>query len=73
MEWSLCTVHIIQAEDISGNYTIDLAGSMTEYRHLLDNLDKYHIILYNGDWDAVVPYIDTVKNLDKLNLQPTDV
>jgi hypothetical protein len=25
-------------------------------------------VLYNGDWDAVVPFIDTVKNLAKLNL-----
>lgn len=46
---------------------------MAEYRHLIDNLDKYHIILYNGDWDDVVPFIDTMNNLEKLKLVPTDI
>lgn len=29
---------------------------------------KYQIILYNGDWDDVVPYHDTIKCLPKLDL-----
>ena len=31
-------------------------------------MEDIHIILYNGDWDSVVPYTDTRKNLEKLNL-----
>jgi hypothetical protein len=43
---------------------------MSSYRHLLGRLkDKnYQIHLYNGNWDAVVPFVDTVKNINKLNL-----
>ncbi len=46
---------------------------MQEYRYLLDRLDKYHIILYNGDWDDVVPFQDTMDNLERLNLKPTNI
>jgi serine carboxypeptidase-like clade 2 len=28
------------------------------------------IWLYNGDWDDVVPFPDTLKNLDKMNIKP---
>lgn len=42
---------------------------MASYRYLLTKTAaQYRIVLYNGDWDAVVPYIDTIKNLRKLNL-----
>lgn len=44
---------------------------MAEYRYLLDRLDKYHIVLYNGDWDDVVPYTDTFSNIEKLRLDPS--
>lgn len=73
MEWTLRISLLIEAEDVTGKYHIDLSGSISEYRYLLDRLDKYHIILYNGDWDAVVPFIDTVANLEKLNLKSTDI
>ena len=73
MERSLCNFHPIQAENITGKYYIDLHGSMENYRYLLDRLDKYHIILYNGDWDDVVPFSDTVQNIYKLDLEPTDI
>jgi len=42
---------------------------MHQYRILLGEMSDYHIILYNGDWDDVVPYTDTIKNLKKLNLE----
>lgn len=29
---------------------------------------KISIILYNGNWDAVVPYVDTLKGMKLLNL-----
>ncbi len=64
---------LTQAENITGKYLISLDGSMEQYRYLLDRLDKYHIILYNGDWDDVVPFSDTVQNLYKLDLEPTDL
>lgn len=54
------------AQNIS--YNIDIKGSMTSYRKLLGRSNIYSIVLYNGDWDAVVPYVDTLKNLKKLNL-----
>ena len=44
---------------------------MEEYRYLLDRSNKYHVILFNGDWDSVVPFSDTEQNLEKLNLKPT--
>jgi hypothetical protein len=42
---------------------------MGEYRYLLNKLDKYHIVLYSGDWDDVVPYTDTLNNMEKLDLK----
>lgn len=69
MEWTMCKFYLIQAEDVSAKYHIDTAGSMPQYRILLGELSNYHIVLYNGDWDDVVPYTDTIKNLKKLNLQ----
>lgn len=41
---------------------------MYQYQHLLGE-DKYHMVLYNGDWDDVVPFTDTIKNMEKLNLK----
>ena len=55
------------AENIT--YSIDLKGSMASYRYLLGR-NLYTIALYSGDWDDVVPYVDTIKNMKKLNLQP---
>lgn len=51
-------------------YTVDMAGSIQAYRTLLDRSlsQNYQIILYNGDWDDVVPYYDTIKSLKTLNL-----
>ena len=58
---------------MTGSYHISLKGSMDEYRYLLDRIDKYHIIMFNGDWDSVVPFSDTEMNLGKLSLLPTDI
>ena len=33
------------------------------------NTSTYKIVVYSGDWDSVVPYIDTIKNLKRLNLE----
>jgi hypothetical protein len=60
---------LIQADNITAKYTISLAGSMKEYRTLLTKLDSYHIVLYSGDWDDVVPYTDTLKNMALLSLK----
>lgn len=35
------------------------------------NVKKYSITLYSGDWDAVVPYVDTLEGLRRLNLVET--
>lgn len=68
MEWPMCNLLLTQAENIS--YSIDLAGSMQSYRILLSRLStkNYQLVLYNGDWDDVVPYHDTVKAIKELYL-----
>lgn len=44
---------------------------MQAYRTLLarSSVKNYQIVLYNGDWDSVVPYHDTVQGLKELYLQ----
>jgi|JI61114C2RNA_FD_contig_91_452036_length_1239_multi_2_in_0_out_0_2 hypothetical protein len=42
---------------------------MEAYRNLI-NRGQIKIYLFNGDWDDVVPFRDTVKNLALLDLQP---
>jgi hypothetical protein len=47
---------------------------MASYRYLLGLIPttrKIVIHLYNGNWDAVVPYIDTLKGIRLLNLVET--
>ena len=53
------------------SYHIDLAGSMASYRILLSrqSIANYQIVLYNGDWDDVVPYHDTIKGIKNLYLK----
>jgi hypothetical protein len=31
---------------------------------------KIAIVLYSGNWDAVVPFVDTIKGINILNLRP---
>jgi len=57
------------AENVSANYHINIRGSLESYRYLLTRTHVLQYVLYNGEWDAVVPYVDTLKNLAKLNLQ----
>ena len=57
------------AEDISQKYKMDIAGSTHQLTYLLTRQDDIHIILYNGDWDGVVPYVDTLKNMEKLGME----
>lgn len=52
-------------ENVSKEYKVTPAGSMEELIYLV-NWGKYKTVLYNGDWDAVVPYVDTLKNIGKL-------
>jgi hypothetical protein len=58
-------------DKISEKYTIDQSGSMTQWTQLLGDAGKYHLVLYNGDWDDVVPFTDTIKNMQKLGLEET--
>jgi hypothetical protein len=50
-------------------YHIDEAGSIQSYRYLISH--NVNIVLYNGNADAVVPYIDTYKGIEILKLMPT--
>lgn len=57
------------AEDII--YNIDPSGSINSYQYLLNfssTTRKYEIFLYNGNADAVVPYVDTYKGIEILKL-----
>ena len=49
-------------------YVIDISGSMYQYLHLLTRTEHLSIYLYNGDWDSVVPFRDTIKNIYGLKL-----
>lgn len=61
---------IKQAEDISSKYQIDQDGSMASMRFIIEKeMEGFIVVLYNGDWDSVVPYIDTIKNLEKLDMK----
>lgn len=68
MEWTMRTSRITKAENIT--YSVDPQGSMHSYRYLLSRLkdENYQIHLYNGNWDVAVPFLDTKKNLEALNL-----
>lgn len=59
---------LTQAENVSAMYNIDLSGSIPSYRYLLTRTHVLQMVLYNGESDSVVPYVDTIKNLAKLNL-----
>lgn len=44
------------------NYTISDDGSLKEYQNIFLN-KAVKVWFFSGDWDAVVPYRDTEKNL----------
>jgi len=54
---------------VSDHYQITESGSISAYRYLLTRTHLLQFVLYNGEWDSVVPYVDTLKNLEKLNLK----
>jgi len=54
---------------VTSKYTIDQSGSFYQMMELLGDVGKYHMVLYNGDWDDVVPFTDTIKNMRKLKLE----
>lgn len=54
-------------------YVADPAGSMESYRFLLGLMTterKIAIVLYSGTWDSVVPFGNTLKGINELNLKP---
>ncbi len=55
------------AENVT--YNADYEGSIKSYTYLINR--KIKVVLYNGNADAVVPYIDTYKGLELLKLYPT--
>lgn len=50
-------------------YDREPRGSLDAYRSII-NRGQIKVYLYNGDWDDVVPFRDTIKNLQLLDLQP---
>lgn len=47
------------------NYSITQRGSIDEYMRILSN-GAVRVWLYSGDFDDVVPFTDTEKNVKKL-------
>lgn len=48
-------------------YKVDPKGSMSSILSLLKKGIK--VFLYTGDWDSVVPFTDTFKNLERMSLK----
>jgi len=48
---------------------IDQSGSTFQLQYLFNRLNDIHIVLYNGDWDAVVPFVDTLNNLERMKIR----
>lgn len=47
-----------------------MGGSIDSYRYLLSRTEsKYRIVLYNGNWDDVVPFRDTLAGIGILGLE----
>lgn len=70
MEWTLRK--IIKLSQTSIDYTVTPSGSIEEYKYLTKGASaNYTIVLYNGNWDAVVPFIDTLKGFKELGLTQT--
>jgi hypothetical protein len=56
-------------ETIYELYTKTEAGSMNEYARIITEVPGVSIYFYNGDWDATVPFTDTLKNLERLGMR----
>jgi pimeloyl-ACP methyl ester carboxylesterase len=57
--WTVCA-HL--------NYSVSMRGSILEYQNILNN-GAVKVWLFSGDFDDVVPFTDTEKNLQILNRQ----
>ena len=51
-------------------YRVNMKGSMEQYSTIFLN-KAVKVWLYNGDWDDVVPFPDTEKNLNILRRRKT--
>jgi serine carboxypeptidase-like clade 2 len=56
-------------ETIFNTYERTPRGSLDAYRDII-NRGQIKVFLYSGDWDDVVPFRDTIKNLQLLDLHP---
>lgn len=53
---------------IFDKYEVTNSGSMLEIPQILTETD-YRVHLFNGDFDDVVPFTDTLKNLEKMGFR----
>ncbi|CAD8082431.1 unnamed protein product [Paramecium sonneborni] len=67
IEWFMCT----KQQNKQFKYVSDPPIVMKVLQELLD-FNIYTILLYNGDADSVVPWIDTLRSLQKLNVSITE-
>lgn len=64
-QWNFCN------NEVAGNYSIPANGSIPQYFQLIES-GKYTIIIYSGDSDGCVPFIDTEYWLPTFNLNVTN-
>jgi hypothetical protein len=55
--------------NVTRAYNQSQSGSTQELTYLIFR-GKYRIVLYNGDWDVVIPFRDTLENIKNLFVQP---
>lgn len=63
--WNFCS------NPIGGNYSVPSQGSIPQYNQLM-NANKYKLILYSGDVDGCIPFVDTEYWIGTFNLTVTD-
>lgn len=63
--WNFCS------NPIGGNYSVPSNGSIPQYYQLM-NSGKYTLVLYSGDVDGCIPFVDTEYWIGTFGLNVTD-
>lgn len=58
------TDFVVCSDSINENYIVDPLGSSRQLLSLL--AQSVRVMLFNGDWDAVVPFDDTLSNINRM-------
>ena len=55
-------------ETIFSLYDRNTAGSMIEYSRIISDT-TIRVFMYAGDWDDIVPYTNTINNIERLGMR----